>query len=76
MKSWLATAFEPSVRRRALRVALVIGTVLVLINQSDAFLRGERTATMALKAALTYLVPYCVSTHASVAALRESRAGK
>lgn len=50
----------------ALRVALVVGTVLTLINQGDA-LFGEGDVNV-LKAALTYVVPYLVSTHGAVTA--------
>jgi hypothetical protein len=51
---------------RSLAVALVVGTVLNLINQGDAIL-GAGSVNW-LKIALTYLVPYAVCTHG--AALR------
>ena len=50
----------------SLRVALVVGTVLNLINQSDAFLTGAPLVWW--KIALTYAVPYCVSTYGAVTA--------
>jgi hypothetical protein len=49
-------------------VALVIGSALNLINQGDALLAGRPLDW--LKIALTFLVPYCVSTHGAVAAKR------
>jgi hypothetical protein len=49
---------------RSLVVAAVIGTVLNLINQGDALLEG--TSVSWLKVALTYVVPYCVSTYGAV----------
>ncbi|MBI1196242.1 MAG: hypothetical protein GC203_00090 [Phenylobacterium sp.] len=51
---------------RALAVALVVGTVLNLINQGDALLRGGDLHYG--KLILTYLVPYAVSTHGAVMA--------
>lgn len=57
-------AFRPSTRRRALRVALVVGTVLVLINQWEA-LFGSHPVNW-LKVGLTYLVPWTVVTWTSL----------
>ena len=50
--------------RRAFVVALVVGTVLNLINQGDA-LFGTATVN-GLKLALTYAVPYAVCTYGAV----------
>lgn len=52
------------VPRRSLLVALIVGTVLNLINQGDALLgAGELNWT---KAVLTFVVPYCVATYGAV----------
>lgn len=51
---------------RALRVALVVGTVLFAINQADVVLRGDLTFAVVSKIALTYLVPYSVSTYSAL----------
>jgi len=45
-------------------VALVVGTVLNLINQGDALFGAG--AVNWLKIGLTYVVPYCVSTYGAV----------
>ena len=60
-----APVYGPVVRQ-ALRVAVVIGTVLFAINQADVLLRGEATPLVAAKVALTYLVPYLVSTYSAL----------
>ena len=73
MNEWLKIAAEPSVVRRSLRIAAVVGTVLIAINHGDALLRGEVDGVRLLRIALTVLVPYCVSTYASVGAIREQR---
>ena len=55
---------------RAARVALLVGTVLFVINQSDVVLRGDITALVVAKIVLTYLVPFSVSTYSALAANR------
>ena len=47
--------------RQTVKIALVVGTVLALINQSDVVLDGEATAGTWLKIGLTYCVPFVVS---------------
>jgi hypothetical protein len=74
MKHWLAIAREPSVVKRALKYACIVGAILIAINHGDALVRGELGAGRLLKMALTVLVPYLVSTLSSVGALREARA--
>lgn len=68
--SWLATAGRRDVVQRSLRVALLVGTLLVLINYGDRLFAGDLRRLDWIKMALTYLVPYGVSTYASVGALR------
>ena len=59
-----ACAFSEGVPQRSLWVALVVGTILNLINQGDRLLSGQHLDFM--KIALTYLVPYFVSTYGAV----------
>ena len=56
----------PRVRDRALRVALVVGVVLFTINQLDVVLRGEVTPVVIAKIALTFAVPYLVSSYSAL----------
>ena len=53
-------------RDRALRVAAVVGTILFVINQLDVVVSGMLTALVAGKIALTYAVPYSVSTYSAL----------
>jgi hypothetical protein len=39
----------------------VVGTVLFCINQLDVVMRGDATAVVWIKSAVTYLVPFVVS---------------
>ena len=64
----LRTARRPEVVRTALRFALIVGPVLVLINHGDALLAGEMDAVTWLKSGLTMIVPYAVSTLSSISA--------
>ena len=68
-----ATACQGSVVKRALKYAVVVGVVLIMINHSDAILQGQVTRGRFFKMALTVLVPYIVSTLSSVGAMRERR---
>ncbi len=66
MHVWVQLATSRSIVRRSVFVSLVVGTILLIINQGDVMIGGA--APNVLKTILTYLVPYCVSTHASVSA--------
>jgi hypothetical protein len=57
-------AVSDGVPRRSLYVAVVVGTILNLINQGDAMLAGG--AINWAKIVLTYAVPYLVSTYGAV----------
>lgn len=65
----LAIALRKSTVRRSAKVALLVGTILLLINQGDRIFGG--LAPDWIKMILTYCVPYCVSTYASVSAVRD-----
>ncbi|MGC8763732.1 MAG: nitrate/nitrite transporter NrtS [Acidobacteriota bacterium] len=49
------------------------GPILITIHHGDALLRGQIGGVRLFKMALTFLVPYVVSTLSSVAAQREPR---
>jgi hypothetical protein len=55
---------------RATKVALVVGTILMVINQGDVLLSGHLTALVAAKIGLTYVIPYSVSSYSALAANR------
>jgi len=57
-------AASDGVPARSLYVALVVGTILNLINQGDVLLTGSSLDWT--KIILTYLVPYAVSTYGAV----------
>lgn len=63
----LRTALAPSVTRRSLLVAAVVGTILNAINQGDVVLAGEQPQW--LEIALTYAVPFFVATYGAYCAV-------
>ena len=65
MKLFFKHARDRVCLRRSIRVALIVGTLLAAINQSDAILGGTFGKTNVLQIVLTYLVPFCVSTFGS-----------
>jgi hypothetical protein len=69
-QGWLSLAVRRDIVRRSARVAFVVGTLLALINHGDRLLQADIDASVGLKILLTYLVPYCVSTWASVQTAR------
>jgi hypothetical protein len=57
-------SLSDGIPRRSICVALIVGTVLNLINQGDAIFGAK--AVDWLKIVLTYMVPYAVSTYGAV----------
>jgi hypothetical protein len=57
-------ALSEGVPQRSLWVAVIVGTILNLINQGDTLLSGQHLDVA--KLALTYAVPYFVSTYGAV----------
>ena len=60
----LRCAFSDGVPRRSFLVALVVGTVLNVINQGDALVAAAPINW--IKIILTYFVPYAVCTYGAV----------
>ena len=56
-----ALVYRPLLRR-SLSIALVVGSVLLVINQGDVLLAGHPSPALAWKIPLTYLVPFVVAT--------------
>lgn len=71
IKDFYCYAIRPQIIKRSLIVAVIVGTVLNMINQGDA-ITGSSSFNL-LKCMLTYVVPYCVATYGSVSALMAMR---
>ena len=48
--------------KRSTAIALVVGTVLIIINQGDVLLGARWSVVLIWKVPLTYLVPFVVAT--------------
>ena len=75
MKEWLRAAFEPEVVRRGILYSVIVGPILIAINHGDQIAAGAVDRVAVLKMALTFVVPYLVSTFSSVGAMRSARGG-
>jgi hypothetical protein len=56
-----AIRYRPMLNRSIL-TGLVVGTILVAINQGAPLLTGHFTASLIWQIPLTYAVPFCVAT--------------
>ncbi len=68
--SFLSIARSGAIVKSALKVALVVGTILALINHYDKLPTMNFSRSDLFKILLTYLVPYGVSTWSAVKALQ------
>jgi len=57
-------AFSDGTPVDSLQISLVVGTILILINQYDLIAKGLYPPIA--KIILTYIVPFCVSTYGAV----------
>lgn len=69
--AFLVLAMKPAVVRTAVRISIIVGTILVLINHGSAVASWSFSKQNLIQICLTYLVPYCVSTYSSVRAIQD-----
>ena len=72
LRQALRSAFAWPVSKRSLIIALVVGTILNLLNQGDFLVAGGGVNW--LKVALTYCVPFFVSSYGAYSAFRAGAA--
>ena len=63
VKGYFASLIEPKLVTTAVKVALIVGSILFIINQGSALWQGEMSRERWISAAISYLVPYCVNIH-------------
>ena len=71
----LRICFRREHLRQTVRIALVVGTVLTLINQLDVIVKGDATSLTWIKAGLNYCVPFVVSNLGLLAGKRAEAKG-
>ena len=74
IRNFIEIASRRSIVMRGLKYGLVVGSILIAINHGNAIVEGTVDATRIFQMVLTMLVPYCVSTASSVAAVLDHRA--
>ena len=62
--------------KQSVKVALVVGTILTLINQTSAVIHLDFNTEAVARTVLNYLVPFSVSTYSRMALLRETQRAK
>ena len=60
---FLTQLTNPMFASSAIRVALVVGSILFTINHGAALIQGNMTLDRWLSALLTYCIPYIVNIH-------------
>jgi hypothetical protein len=63
MRPLLQVACSDKIVKNSLRIALVVGSILNLVNQGSAILEGADISW--LQAVLNYLVPCCVASYSA-----------
>jgi hypothetical protein len=74
LRAAVAYCRQPQHLRRTLRIALVVGIVLTIINQLDVILGGDATTATWIKCGLNFVVPFVVSNLGLLSG-RSGRAG-
>jgi hypothetical protein len=66
MSEYINIALRPDVSRTAIKISLLVGTILALINHGPEIVHFTLSKQDIFQILLTYLVPYGVSTYSSV----------
>ena len=66
MTKYIGAALRPEVLSTALKLSILVGTILALINHGPEIFSLSLTTQNMFQILLTYLVPYGVSTYSSV----------
>jgi predicted RNA-binding Zn-ribbon protein involved in translation (DUF1610 family) len=74
-KIYCEVIISKPVLSRAIKVALIVGTALNIINQGENFLMLHFEQLNILKLILTYFVPYAVTTYTATAMNLEFKIG-
>ena len=72
MNGFIKALVDPKFASSAVKVALVVGSVLFTINHGTALAKGEMTKNRWLSGLITYLIPYSVNIHGQFTSSRRS----
>ena len=68
--SFFKLALSGQVVATAVKVSILVGTLLAFINHGTAIVELSLSSKNMVQIGLTYLVPYCVSSYSSVRSLQ------
>lgn len=63
LRSYLVSLVDPKFMPTAFKVAVVVGSLLFIVNHGTALVQGQMTRDRWIAATITYLIPYCVNIH-------------
>jgi hypothetical protein len=66
----LATVFSQPSLARCIPIALLVGTLLSLINQGTVMFAGDATVATWLRVGMNFVIPFCVSSAGFLASQR------
>ena len=69
--TFLEAATQKPIVMKSLKVSAIVGTILVLINYSNKLFPLDLVPSDWIRMAMTYCVPYCVSTYSAATTLLE-----
>ena len=69
-RGFFALSTSGPVVMRAMKLSVIVGSILAVINHGPGIANASLSYGNVLQIALTYLVPYCVSTYSSVRAIQ------
>lgn len=67
------SARRPAIFRRCSLIALLVGTLLTVVNQLDVMTGARADPSFALRVVANYLIPFVVSNLGAMASLRAER---
>ncbi|NEQ32895.1 MAG: hypothetical protein F6K04_18155 [Leptolyngbya sp. SIO4C5] len=73
IKGYFAALVNPALSRNAVKVAAIVGSMLMLINHGPALIHNRMTGARWASALLTYFVPYGVNIHGQYISQRQPR---
>ena len=63
LKEYLNALVDVKLMRTAVKVSVIVGSVLLTINHGSALVQGKMTRDRWISGLLTYIVPYAVNIH-------------
>jgi len=62
----IKTVCDTEILKQSLKISIIVGTILNIINQGDYLFNMMFNDINYFKLALTYFVPFCVSTYTAI----------